>query len=308
MEETLVHIAEAHFRDAWCVAAKVDDLAQLRDKTPEQLLDLADTVLEKFASTDALDKERARDRKIQDDILIRSIQFNRDVLDFLELDEAMHVGDVGRMRDLLPRLLFRFVGGGHTNYVTEILEVIQGLEREWTDEFTTYIMRYFWLVNVTGRPEHFEPVDSLMERNIRDTKGSFAMQGPHASWENIKRVSAAIPAMRRIKDHVEAEINHFLRGKSHTSPEKEVDVARLQASYAASSIHVYNRRRQVSKECQVQDFIAKGSDPEKLKKAIQKWQENRNTERSSREDWSYGYDSPSQIDDINTSSGSTGTV
>ena len=55
-------------------------------------------------------------------------------MDYVELDEVMRVGDVGRMEDMLPRLLFLFIGGGNHKYVGKTLELLQGLHREWTDE------------------------------------------------------------------------------------------------------------------------------------------------------------------------------
>lgn len=54
-----------------------------------------------------------------------------ELLDYLELNDAMKCGDVGRMEDQLLRLLFRFLGGGNSNYSLEILELLQSLLREW---------------------------------------------------------------------------------------------------------------------------------------------------------------------------------
>lgn len=38
------------------------------------------------------------------------------------------------MEDMLPRLLFRFIGGGNHKYAVEIPELLQGLHHEWTEE------------------------------------------------------------------------------------------------------------------------------------------------------------------------------
>lgn len=62
------------------------------------------------------------------------VQFNHDLLEYLELDTAIKVGDVGRMEDMLPRLLLRFVGGNNNKYAIEILELLQGLNREWSED------------------------------------------------------------------------------------------------------------------------------------------------------------------------------
>jgi hypothetical protein len=58
----------------------------------------------------------------------------RDLLDYVSLDQALSSGDVGHLEDMLPRLLFRFVGGGSKNYSLEILELLQSLHREWPQD------------------------------------------------------------------------------------------------------------------------------------------------------------------------------
>ncbi len=127
-------VAEARFRDLWCIVGGVDSLDELRSRTPEQLQLIAEKILVEYASTEGLSKQHTRNKSYQDDVLIQAILFNRDILNYIDLDDAMRTGDVGRMRDLLPRLIFRFIGGGNNNYVTECLEVLQGLEREWPDD------------------------------------------------------------------------------------------------------------------------------------------------------------------------------
>jgi hypothetical protein len=69
--------------------------------------------------------------------------WNADVLPYLQLRDAIKVGDIGRMQDLLPTLLFRFAGGGNSKYTIEILELLQGLKCEWTDEIK-YVFIYHW--------------------------------------------------------------------------------------------------------------------------------------------------------------------
>jgi hypothetical protein len=48
--------------------------------------------------------------------------------------DAIKHGDVGHMEDLLPTLLFQFSGGGNPEYTIEILELLQGLRREWPED------------------------------------------------------------------------------------------------------------------------------------------------------------------------------
>lgn len=65
------------------------------------------------------------------DLLYQLIQMARDLLDYVLLDQAISSGNVGLLKDLLPNLLFRYIGGGSSNYSIEILELLQGLHREW---------------------------------------------------------------------------------------------------------------------------------------------------------------------------------
>jgi hypothetical protein len=133
-EQALFVVGVARFRDVWRQVAGVKSLEELRNKTAAQLYDLATKIWESYASTVAMVRLGESSNEDPDELLPITIRFNRDILDYFELDEAMKVGDVGRMEDMLPRLLFRFIGGGNHKYAVEILELLQGLHREWTEE------------------------------------------------------------------------------------------------------------------------------------------------------------------------------
>ncbi|KAI0682087.1 hypothetical protein BC835DRAFT_1230763, partial [Cytidiella melzeri] len=161
------------------------------------------------------------------------------------LDNAMKTGDVGRMELLIPRLLFRFCGGPSSHYAIGLLELLQGLQHEWPQDLRYsqlhryFVMRYCWLAITTGCEGRFLAFDMLQEHNIRDIKHTFAVHGPFATWDYIKKISASIPTQRKIKDHVEEQFNHFRREKSHTTPDWEEDVANLQTAYHVGQAHVH---------------------------------------------------------------------
>ncbi len=60
--------------------------------------------------------------------------FLADILVYCDLRKAITIGDVGRMEDLLKPVLLQFAGGENPKYTIEVLEVLQGLKREWTPE------------------------------------------------------------------------------------------------------------------------------------------------------------------------------
>lgn len=168
--EALYHIGEAHIHAEWLSIAGVMNLAELRDKGPEELLHLSDLLLEKCASTEALRTMDNIPQNQQDAERRQVIMFNRDVLHFILLNEAIKHGDIGTMEDMLPTLLFRFVGGQSSNYATEILELMQGLYREWPPEIADFVRQNCWLVNFSGKPDMFLPIDQAQEFNIKDIK------------------------------------------------------------------------------------------------------------------------------------------
>ena len=100
----------------------------------------------------------------------------------------------------------------------------------------------------------------------------------------IGHISPAIPALRKIKDHVEAEFNHYRRGKSHTSPEAEEDIRKLQEALHHSKVHVYDPRGRMSKS-KVLDYVAIGCDAEKVAKALDSFYAKHSHGLSTKEVW-----------------------
>ena len=59
--------------------------------------------------------------------------WNQDVLQYLVLNDAVGDGDVGLMELLLPHMFIWFNGAGKGKYAIEVLELLQGLHKEWPD-------------------------------------------------------------------------------------------------------------------------------------------------------------------------------
>jgi hypothetical protein len=130
LREALLHVTEACFRDIWCVVGKVETVRDLRKRSPLELRSLALRIITDYASFEGMFKASAQGERC-DDLLYQSIQMARDLLDYVLLDRAVSSGDIGLLEDLLPKHLFRYIGGGSTNYSVEILELLQGLHCEW---------------------------------------------------------------------------------------------------------------------------------------------------------------------------------
>jgi hypothetical protein len=134
LEEALYHIAEAHILEDWLVISGAKSLSDLQEYAPDDLMAIATRILRHRASTEALDDMDRKPEGQRDEQLRQIMMWNRDVLQYIVLDQEIHSGDVGLMEEMLPHLLFRFLGGGNGNYAGEVLELLQGLHREWSDE------------------------------------------------------------------------------------------------------------------------------------------------------------------------------
>ena len=125
------HVGEGLFLALWNEVGGTQNLEELTSKTPEELLNILDKIYETRASrlavVDLGDSP-------EDQALRQTIMFATDILPYFELRNAIRVGDVGRMEDLLPTLLFRFAGGGNHKYAVEIMELIHKLRVEWPEE------------------------------------------------------------------------------------------------------------------------------------------------------------------------------
>ena len=98
-------------------------------------------------------------------------------------------------------------------------------------------------------------------------------------------MSSSIPCQKKVKDHLEAEINTSLRGKSHSSPDAEEDIRNLQAAYQKDAIHSFKPGRKLAAKDKVKDYMAIGGEGTKLKKVINRWVANRLSEVSTTEDF-----------------------
>ncbi|KAJ7437506.1 hypothetical protein FB451DRAFT_1451536 [Mycena latifolia] len=201
LNEVLHFIAEAQIREVWLQVGKATDLAELRQKTPEDLYKLAEQIVADHASSGAIVRMKLKPRS--DELKLQSIMFLRDVLPYILPRSAVKHGDVGIMEDMIPLMLFRFIGGKNSHYAGEMLELLQGLNREWPPELCEFI----------PRDGGFMPVDEAQEMNIKDIKVTYRSEGPNIDWDYLKKLHPAIHVIRAVNSHMEYEFKTRVRGR-----------------------------------------------------------------------------------------------
>ncbi|KAJ7259410.1 hypothetical protein C8J57DRAFT_1640173 [Mycena rebaudengoi] len=285
LDEAIHHISEAHFRATWLDIGKVETLADLKSKSPQELRDMAAKLIRTHASREALNSIDRMGVDERDEVYRQWTMWNMDVLPYLQLREAIKAGDVGRIEDLMPTLLFRFAGGGNPKYTIEMLELFQGMKREWPQELRHYIKEFCWLMSRTGGVDSWLPFDLCQEENIADIKVNYRSMGPGATVEYMGKVSPAIPTLRKVQRHMEKQFKTSLRGAKHGIPDKELDIAKLLKHYFTSRLHVWTPGRQL-KMPHSTDFITEGANNLERLKTIEAWFLRRTHERATGEDWS----------------------
>ncbi|KAF8316197.1 hypothetical protein F5887DRAFT_1066774 [Amanita rubescens] len=290
LDEALRHVSEAHFRACWLELTGASKLDELKKESPQQLRAYAIEILDRYASMAALDGLRERMPSDKPDLVQENcIMWNINILTYLELTAAIKQGDVGRMEDMLPIILFRFAGGGNFKYTVEILELLQGLRSEWPREVRDLVRNHCWLVNREGRRNSFVAVDQAQEQNIKDIKVTYRSFGPGASWSYLQTVSPAIPTLRAVQRHFERQFGTLTRGTKHGEVSKDEDVKTLTDHYQAARLYSDQPGR-IPKGGSgdlksVTDYVTAGADALENGDTVAKWWKARHFERSNVQEW-----------------------
>ncbi|KAL1681647.1 hypothetical protein EV122DRAFT_205192 [Schizophyllum commune] len=268
--EAIYHVTEAHLRVDWKRISGVADLAELRSLPAAKLLAYATEIHDRCASGMALLDHDELPEDEQDEQLRQVLMWNRDALRFIVLSEALKRGDVGTMEDMLPFLAYRFDGGNNNKYCLEVLELMQGLYKEWPPSVRDFVREHCWLVNMSGRSDGFCPV-------------TYRSEGPSINWDFLKRMHPAVPVIRELSKHMEEEFETLTRGLKHTVPKKDADVRALQEMYERAHLHESQPGRVVKKDDKAQDFINEGVKT--LPTTLNGWHDGRNYKRRTEDDW-----------------------
>ncbi|TBU62392.1 hypothetical protein BD310DRAFT_1036622 [Dichomitus squalens] len=259
LHEGIFHVTEAHVRDCWRKVGGVTELAELHNRSPAELKDLAETLVEQYASNNRVEDLERVSTGNEDDLLRQAVMWNRDALHYMVLWHAMRQGDVGLMEDLLPYLFLRFSGGGNHKYAVEILELLQGLHREWPEEVKAFVRQNCWIINMKGGEEDWTAIDLAIERTVRDIKVTYRPRGPNQSWELMKQRAPAIPTLRSLDDDISRQFRTIYRGTNHTTPDKEADIRLLDEHYNRAQLHMYTPgRRTTNTADKVKEFVSNG--------------------------------------------------
>ncbi|KFH71184.1 hypothetical protein, variant [Podila verticillata NRRL 6337] len=167
---------------------------------------------------------------------INALLFLRDVAVYIELDEAIKDGDLGRIRSVLPTITLMMHGGGNTNYSRELLRFLYGMRHAWTDEWERRVLSSM-LVNPKGVVGGWMATDMYQENNNYLLKVIFSAKGPNMSWEYLRdAISTNIRSFQEIARLFEREVGANYHNPAHKNSSAVLDIAKVKELFQDSGI------------------------------------------------------------------------
>ncbi|KAF9899125.1 hypothetical protein EC991_009576 [Linnemannia zychae] len=167
---------------------------------------------------------------------INALLLLRDVAVYIELGDAIKLGDIGRIRSILPTITLMMHGGGNTNYARELLRLLYGMRHTWTVEWERRVLSSM-LVNPKGVAGGWMATDMYQETNNYLLKAIFAAKGPNMSWEYLRDyVSTNIRAFQEIARMFERAVGAKFHNPTHVRSTAADDVNKFKKAFEGSGI------------------------------------------------------------------------
>ncbi|KAI9457457.1 hypothetical protein BJY52DRAFT_1120356 [Lactarius psammicola] len=209
---------------------------------------------------------------------------NRDYLLYVDLCNAINLGDIGRVEASFLPWIYIFSATGKHKYTSQLARFMTNLHEVYPPALRqasyvqkrvvqdahlrnhSNIVRMNLLCNLTGRPNAFHPVDWLVERNNLYTKVIYSGSGPNCTIEYICKQSLLIEVFRSCHTMVESAFQLTHCTLKHTPPDMTVTIERLRAYMQSLGTCEFQPGRVVERE--ILDNITKGLQVVHAKKTV----------------------------------------
>ncbi|KAI1787713.1 hypothetical protein LXA43DRAFT_863532, partial [Ganoderma leucocontextum] len=182
------------------------------------------------------DKDR-REPFLGDRVLANAINFMNDALVTREFLCAVAEGDPGRVYEAMKVMLFTFAGSPHSKYTTYLLEFIIATEYESSTELRESILRSL-LVNLSGMPGHFSPIDLIQEYLNRLLQAIAERKGAEYNGRFLRNiVSRNLHHLARLSDDMKHGVGLAERSGRHTEPKHRAELRILLKAFQDEQLH-----------------------------------------------------------------------
>ncbi|KAJ3732475.1 hypothetical protein DFJ43DRAFT_997148, partial [Lentinula guzmanii] len=120
------------------------------------------------------------------------------------------------------------------------------------------VMRDNHLVNISGHPGRFMPVDLNTEHLIGYLKRLFAAKGIYSMWDHLGNISPAIVKVENVKKHFAKMMNTSWKNRTHKDADTRTLIWRLANKIGELGIQEYRPNRLVDFAPVAPDLIQSG--------------------------------------------------
>ncbi|KAI0071152.1 hypothetical protein K474DRAFT_1582656, partial [Panus rudis PR-1116 ss-1] len=171
---------------------------------------------------------------------------------------------------LLKVLALGYRGAGRSKYAHETMSLIHNLVHVWPKPLRDIVLKN-WLVNPTGKPDSWLPVDLMQEHINYWVKVVYKAHGSNASFEWLKTITPCIDFLRQLATQINQELGSR-QGSKHSSPDLWRDITTLMRSLHEHSVYIQQDGRVIEDEKgAVPNIVARGL--EALHKPLQEYNE-----------------------------------
>ncbi|KAF7289741.1 hypothetical protein MIND_01347700 [Mycena indigotica] len=128
-----------------------------------------------------------------------------------------------------------------------------------------------WLVNLSGRPFGFKPVDLLQEHQNMWAKTVYNAKGANKNWNWLAMITVCIYSLREAMRTVQTSFRIPAYGEKHKSPEIKAEVAIIAAALKPedNNIQAYTANRPANDHIKpVRDLLREGASQASTRKAF----------------------------------------
>ncbi|KAG9092766.1 hypothetical protein FS749_015457 [Ceratobasidium sp. UAMH 11750] len=202
-----------------------------RDQAWAQLVADATEVFDRYADVRVVEQLRnARalakpEESAGDMVYENAILFMREGLNVRELTTSTKRGDSGRILNICKVFALSFRGSGRLKYANEMLTLIHHATTVWPAALRNLVLKN-WLLNPTGCPNSFVPLDLVQEHGNLWIKTVYSAQGSNASWSWLSVISPCVEALRALARDLNNTLGSYM-GRKHTSPDISMDIQKI---------------------------------------------------------------------------------
>ncbi|KAI0069829.1 hypothetical protein K474DRAFT_1747000 [Panus rudis PR-1116 ss-1] len=178
-----------------------------------------------------------------DMVFENAVLFNRDALHLFAFTTVVREGDSGMILIMLKLYALAYRAMRRPRYSLESMTQLHNLLYIWPKPLRDIIMQN-WVINPTGKPNTFVPVDLMQEHFIFWIKVIYGAQGSNASPEWLEKISPCIGILRELATQLNEALGSK-QGNKHQTPELENDIRELIKSLRMHSVYSIERGRTI---------------------------------------------------------------